>query len=145
MPWLETLPGVEVVRQRVEEVEATVVQTLKANDILFIDSSHGIRPQGDVLREVLELLPVLQPGVLVQIHDIFTPRDYPAGWVVDEVRLWNEQYLVEAFLSCNYRFSVIGALNFLSRRHPEQLARCFPVFREKACNCDPGSFWLLSQ
>lgn len=145
MPWLEKLPGVEVVRQRVEDVDAALVRELKANDILFVDSSHVIRPQGDVLRELLEFLPTLRPGVLVQIHDIFTPRDYPAGWVVDEVRLWNEQYLVEAFLSCNSRFSVVGALNFLSRNHPERLARCFPVFREKAGRCDPGSLWLLSR
>ena len=145
MGWLEELAGVEVIRQRIEEIDAAVVQRLEANDILFIDSSHVIRPQGDVLREYLELLPLLAPGVLVQIHDIFTPRDYPAGWVVDEVRFWNEQYLVEAFLSCNARFSVIGALNFLAKRYPERLAEKFPVFGEKAHDYDPGSLWLLSR
>lgn len=143
MPWLEQLPGVEIVRQRVEELDAALVRELEANDILFIDSSHVIRPQGDVLRELLEFLPTLRPGVLVQIHDIFTPRDYPAEWIVDQVRLWNEQYLVKAFLSCNTRFQVIGALNFLSRHHPDHLARRFPVFREKVGGCNPGSLWLL--
>jgi hypothetical protein len=48
---------------------------LEANDILFIDSSHVLRPQGDVLFEFLEILPVLKPGVIVHIHDIFTPQD----------------------------------------------------------------------
>jgi hypothetical protein len=145
MDWLERLPGVEVLRQRIEDVDAAIVTELRANDILFIDSSHVIRPQGDVVREYLELLPLLAPGVLVHIHDIFTPRDYPAQWLVDEVRLWNEQYLVEAFLSFNRRFGVLGALNFLARDHPGRLAEKFPVFRERAGRCDPGSLWLLSR
>lgn len=145
MDWLERLPGVTVVRQRIEDVDAEIVRELRANDILFIDSSHVIRPQGDVVREYLELLPLLAPGVLVHIHDIFTPRDYPKGWVVDEVRLWNEQYLLEAFLTCNTRFRVLGALNFLARDHPGRLTEKFPVLREKAGRCNPGSIWLLSR
>lgn len=142
MKWLEQVEGVELIRQRVEDVDAAVVRKLEANDVLFIDSSHVIRPQGDVLRLVLEFLPVLQPGVLVHVHDIFTPRDYPALWLVDQVRLWNEQYLLEAFLTCNSQFRVIGALNLLSRRYPERMQERFPVFREKAGQCDPGSLWL---
>jgi hypothetical protein len=145
MNWLEKLSDVEVIRSRVEDLDASPVASLEANDILFIDSSHVIRPQGDVLKIFLEFLPILQPGVLVHLHDIFTPRDYPAGWVVDQVRLWNEQYLLEAFLACNTRFRVFGALNFLSKQYPERLAEKFPVFREKAGNCDPGSFWLQSR
>jgi predicted O-methyltransferase YrrM len=145
MEWLEKLAGVEVIRQRVEELEAAMVERLEANDILFIDSSHIIRPQGDVLKVYLEFLPVLRPGVFVHIHDIFTPRDYPAEWVIDEVRLWNEQYLLEAFLTCNSRFKVIGALNFLSKHYPDRMAEKFPVFRERAGNCDPGSLWLESR
>ena len=145
MRWLERLPGVEVVRQRVEDIDAALVNELGANDILFIDSSHVIRPQGDVVRIYLELLPLLAPGVLVHVHDVFTPRDYPAAWIVDEVRLWNEQYLLEAFLSCNQRFGVLGALNFLAREHPARLAEKFPVFRENDGRCDPGSIWLVSR
>ena len=145
MDWLEKLSGVEVIRSRVEDVDTSTVVDLEANDILFIDSSHVIRPQGDVLKIFLEFLPVLRPGVLVHVHDIFTPRDYPADWVVDQVRLWNEQYLLEAFLVCNTRFRVLGALNFLSNQYPERLAEKFPVFREKAGSCNPGSFWLQSR
>ena len=44
--------------------------------------------------------------VLVQIHDVFTPRDYPAKWVLDDRRLWNEQYVMEAFLAFNREFEV---------------------------------------
>ncbi len=145
MPWLEHTPGIEILRQSVELLDEGRVTGLQANDILFIDSSHVLRPQGDVVREYLELLPLLAPGVLVHVHDIFTPHDYPAGWVVDEVRLYNEQYLVEALLSGGARFGVIGALNLLAHRHRDALAEKFPVFREQAASCEPGSLWLVSR
>jgi predicted O-methyltransferase YrrM len=141
MDWLEGVEGVEVVRSRIEDVPDSTVMELAANDILFIDSSHVIRPQGDVVREYLELLPLLRPGVLVHIHDIFSPRDYPRQWVVEEVRLWNEQYLFEAFMSGNRGFRIVGALNYLAHRHPQALAACFPAFRA-APGCEPRSMWL---
>ena len=142
MPWLGAVKGVDLIRGQIENLDASLVEELEANDILFIDSSHVVRPQGDVLRIFLQLLPMLRSGVLVHVHDIFTPRDYPREWLVDEVRIWSEQYLLEAFLSCNSRFRVLGALNFLSVHYPDRLAAKFPVFREKLGKCNPGSIWL---
>lgn len=141
MQWLEST-GVQVIRQRVEEVDAALFEGLGQNDILFIDSSHVIRPQGDVLFEYLDLLPRLRPGVLVHIHDIFTPQDYPEDWVVGHVRQWNEQYLLEAFLSFNSEFRVIGALRWLTHHHFDAMARVFPVLREHP-DAIPGSFWIV--
>lgn len=141
MDWLEGIEGVEVLRSRIEDAPDAIVADLERNDILFIDSSHVIRPQGDVVREYLELLPLLRPGVLVHIHDIFSPRDYPRQWVVEEVRLWNEQYLFEAFMSGNRDFRIIGALNYLAHRQPQALAASFPAFRA-APDCEPRSMWL---
>lgn len=145
MAWLDRTAGIEVLRQPVELLDERHVTELRANDILFIDSSHILRPQGDVVREYLELLPLLAPGVLVQIHDISTPRDIPAQWVVEEVRLYNEQYIVEALLSGGTRFGIIGALNFLAHRHRDKLAEKFPVFGEQDANFEPGSLWLVSR
>lgn len=142
MEWLSRLEGVEIVRQPVEGIEVDLFRALGRNDILFIDSSHVIRPQGDVVHEFLEILPILQPGVFVHIHDIFSPRDYPKGWVVDEVRLYNEQYLLEAFLCCNDKFEVTGALNYLKHHYPEKLAEKCLVFRQNPDVYEPGSFWI---
>jgi predicted O-methyltransferase YrrM len=143
-PWLEEL-GIRIIRRRVEECELDLFSSLDSGDILFIDSSHVIRPQGDVLFEYLELLPLLKPGVFVHIHDIFTPRDYPHEWVVDRIRLWNEQYLLEAFLAFNDRFRVIGALNFLRHHHPEALGEQFPIIKAAIEQREPGSFWIVRQ
>ena len=95
-PWLEKLEGTKIIRELVENCKFDWANELEAGDLLFIDSSHMIRPQGDVLKEYLEIIPVLKPGVFVHIHDIFTPRDYKKSWIVDEVKFWNEQYLLEA-------------------------------------------------
>lgn len=73
--WLEQM-GIKVIRERVEKIDKNIFSQLDINDILFIDSSHMIRPQGDVLFECFEVLPILKPGIFIHIHDIFTPKDY---------------------------------------------------------------------
>ena len=114
---------------------------MRENDILFIDSSHIIRPQGDVLFEIQHILPELNPGVLIHVHDIFTPKDYLSEWVFNDRRLWNEQYLLESFLSCNSQFEIIGALNYLKHHHWDLLASKLPVLKKES-HREPGSFWI---
>jgi predicted O-methyltransferase YrrM len=136
--WLEAT-GVTVIRKKVEEVGLPLFSELEGGDILFIDSSHVIRPQGDVLFEFLELLPTLKRGVIVHVHDIFSPKDYLNEWVVDEVKLWNEQYLLEAFLTCNRDWKIIGALNYLHHNHFDLLKEKCPFLTRDR---EPGSFYI---
>jgi hypothetical protein len=138
MPWLEKT-GVTVIRERVEKVDKALFLELSENDILFIDSSHIIRPQGDVLYEYLELLPNLNKGVIVHIHDIFSRRDYLKQWIVDEVKFWNEQYLLEAFLTGNREWKVIGALNYLHHSYFDKLKQTCPFLTKER---EPGSFYI---
>ncbi len=138
MQWLEKTE-VSVIRQKVEDVGTAFFSELNENDILFIDSSHIIRPQGDVLFEYLELLPVLNKGVIVHIHDILSPQDYPEDWVKKEVRFWNEQYLLEAFLTSNRDWKIIGALNFLHHHFYDKLKeKCFYLTSDRK----PVSFYI---
>ncbi len=138
MPWLEET-GVTVLRKKVEELELSFFAKLKENDILFIDSSHIIRPQGDVLYEYLELLPSLKKGVIVHVHDIFSPKNYPESWLKEDVRFWNEQYLLEAFLTNNYDWKIIGALNYLHHHHHLELKSVAPFLSPDR---EPGSFYI---
>lgn len=138
MPWLERA-GVVVVRRKVEELDPVFFSELESGDILFIDSSHVIRPHGDVLFEYLEVLPTLREGVVVHVHDIFSPRNYPRAWIEGEVRLWNEQYLLEAFLSHNRNWHVIGALNYLHHHHFDSLKAAAPYLTRDR---EPGSFYV---
>ena len=138
MPWLEK-KGVSVIRQKVEAVDLEFFSELDENDILFIDSSHIIRPQGDVLYEYLELLPSLKKGVIVHIHDIFSPKNYKKQWLEEDVLFWNEQYLLEAFLTHNNCWEIIGALNYLHHNFYEKLNSIAPFLNP---NREPGSFYI---
>ena len=139
MPWLETLGMIEVVRKRVEDCDINWGVELRTGDLLFIDSSHMIRPRGDVLKEYLEIFPQLASGVYIHIHDIFTPRDYPKAWLINDVRFWNEQYLLEALLSNTDRYEVVGALNFLKHHYYDDLKRVCPYLTKDR---EPGSFYM---
>lgn len=143
VPWLEKVE-VELIREKVENIDKSFFQELESNDILFIDSSHIIRPQGDVLFELLELLPILKPGVLIHVHDIFTPKDYLNDWVYDVHLLWNEQYLLEAFLTYNSEFKIIGALNYLTHNYRKEFAQKCPIFA-KQHDSEPGAFWMMKK
>lgn len=139
--WLQKLP-ITTIRQKAEDVGRDIFSQLKKNDILFIDSSHVIRPQGDVLFEYLELLPILNPGVVVHIHDIFTPKDYPDDWLLKVCMFWNEQYLLEAFLTHNHEYEIIGALNYLYHHHREAFLQKMPVLALDTGR-EPSSFWMV--
>jgi len=138
MSWLEK-SGVEVKRSKVEDIDVNFFSSLDKNDILFIDSSHIIRPEGDVLYEYLELLPTLRKGVLVHIHDIFTPQNYPKEFLVDRFLFWNEQYFLESFLSNNNSYKIVGALNYLHHEYFDELSKVAPFLKKER---EPGSFWI---
>lgn len=138
MPWLEKTE-VTVIRKKVEDVDIAFFSALEEGDILFIDSSHIIRPEGDVLFEYLQVLPTLRKGVIVHVHDVFSPRNYLDSWLTEDVRFWNEQYLLEAFLTHNDSWEIIGSLNYLHHNHYKALKRVCPFLTPDR---EPGSFYL---
>jgi hypothetical protein len=137
-PWLGTL-GVRVLRERVERLPMQTFADLEAGDLLFIDSSHVIRPCGDVLFQITEVLPALKPGVFVHFHDIFSPRHYLPEWLHKNVFLWNEQYLLESFLCNNAWYRITGALNFLHHTHYREFSA---ICARHGPGLEPGSFYI---
>jgi hypothetical protein len=119
-----------VIPQRVQEVPLDLFQSLQAGDILFLDSSHIVSVGSDVVREYLEIVPQLNPGVLVHIHDIFLPSDYPREAVLRNLCFWSEQYLVQAFLSFNSDFEVLWGSSAMQTFHSQELESAFPQWRE---------------
>ena len=142
--WLDDL-GLTVIRKPVETLSLDHFQALAENDILFIDSSHIIRPQGDVLFLYHQVLPMLKPGVLIHVHDIFTPRDYLDDWLKENTRFWNEQYLLEALLTDTTQYRIIGAVNYLKHNHAELLRSRLPILDKQFETREPGSFWIRKE
>jgi hypothetical protein len=139
MSWLGQLPEIEVIRKRVEDCDLDWATELSAGDLLFVDSSHMIRPQGDVLKEFLEIFPRLASGVYIHVHDIRTPRDYSDAWLIKEGFFWNEQYLLEALLTNTDRYRIVGALNYLKQHHFDELKNVCPYL---TMDKDPGSLYM---
>jgi hypothetical protein len=88
---------------------------------------------------VLEILPRLVSGVLIHVHDIFLPFDYPRPWVLELRKAYAEQYLLHAFLAFNDAFDVVLPVHALATSDPVKLGRQIPSFRP---GVTPDAFWL---
>ena len=127
----------QVSELRIEKVEHTpleVFDQLAAGDVLFIDSSHVAKTGSDVVHQLLHVVPRLRPGVVVHVHDIFLPEDYPRGWVEAGFN-WNEQYLLQALLVGNAGLRVLVANHWMALRHPEKIEEAFGPFRANGSSC----------
>ncbi len=133
-------PSVELIQKRVEEIDVDFFSCLQPDDILFIDSSHAVRFGSDVCFEFLQLMPRLPPGVWIHVHDIFFPHDYPAEWLIERRMAFNEQYLLEAFLSFNEKFQITLANYWLCLDHADEAARLWPNAR--TANYGASSLWM---
>lgn len=127
----------ELLRVPIQEVDTERFARLEANDVLFIDSSHVSKANSDVNDAFFRVLPALAPGVLVHVHDVLWPFDYPMNWL-DEGRAWNEAYLLRAFLQFNNAFRILYFNDFMGRQHaPDVRARAPLMLKETG-----GSIWL---
>ena len=93
---LDGLDNVSVLRQTVQQAGLAPFEKLAKGDVLTIDSSHILMPGSDVDLLVNRVLPSLPDGVIVHIHDIFLPDDYPTDWAW---RGYNEQLGIAPLLT----------------------------------------------
>lgn len=129
---------VSVLGRPVQEVPLSVFEPLGPGDVLFIDSTHVSKVGSDVNHLYHEVLPRLRPGVLVHVHDVFHPFEYPLEWIL-EGRAWNEAYLLRAFLTGNPEWEIVLFNSFLMRFHRAWFAEHMPLFLKLASG---GSLWL---
>jgi hypothetical protein len=135
----DSLPGLErLVRTKAQDVPDEVFSELRSGDALFVDTTHTVKIASDVNHIILRLLPLLEQGVFVHIHDIFLPYEYPRFFFADYALYWAEQYMLQAFLAFNSSFEVVCAVHALARERTARL--------EAIGALDPGetgsSFWI---
>jgi predicted O-methyltransferase YrrM len=134
-----------IIQDFVQNVSTELFEQLGRNDILFIDSSHISKTYSDVNHLVFNIIPLLQKGVIVHFHDIFFPFEYPAEWIINQQRGWNEAYLLRAFLQFNTDFQIELFTSFLEKKYTEWFKDHMPLCltkHEKWPNPD-GSFYYL--
>ena len=94
----------------------------------------------DVVYEILSILPRLKPGVLVHVHDIFLPYEYPNDWILRSKFFWTEQYMLAALVQDNPRYRVRYPLHQLYRERSDDMHQLFPRLAEPGYK--PGAYWI---
>jgi len=127
--------------EKVEDVAISIFKDLGADDILFIDSSHTVKPLGDVNYLFLRVIPQLKPGVIIHVHDIFFPVEYlPHHFFNQGLKMfWQEQYLLHGFLMFNHEFEVMLSMSYLHFKHQDRLKELFSWYQSERW---PSSFWM---
>ncbi len=134
----ERARGTRFINAPVQAVPPAVFEKLQAGDFLFIDSSHVLRTGSDVCFELFEILPRLAPDVIVHIHDIHWPFEYPANWILQQNRSYNEAYAVRAFLIDNPHWNIVYFSDYFARFERARVEETFPNTNGKF----GGSLWL---
>ncbi len=122
---------------KVEDVPQNEFNVLTANDVLFIDSSHVLKIGSDLSKLFYTVLPQLKAGVIVHIHDIFWPFEYPEE-MIREGRFWNEIYFIRSFLQFNDSFEILYFSSFIESQYPDVLKASLPNYSEFS----GASLWL---
>ncbi|WKZ76313.1 MAG: class I SAM-dependent methyltransferase [Vicingaceae bacterium] len=134
----------EVIRQPLEDIKdyQFIISELKENDILFIDNSHRCLPNSDVTVCFLELLPYLKKGVIVHVHDIYLPYDYPQ-FMCD--RFYSEQYVLAAYILANpEKYKPIFPGMFISedKELSDIISSIWEHSNTRGVEKHGGSFWI---
>jgi len=126
-----------LLESKVQEINWEVFSELEENDLLLIDSSHVSKLGSDVNYLFFNIIPRLKKGVIIHIHDVMYPFEYPIAWV-NEKRFWNEAYLLRSFLTNNETFEVVLFNSFMTIHHKDWLQENMPILG----NAEGGSIYI---
>ncbi len=138
--------SVERIFKKIQDVDPAVFTSLNAGDILFLDTSHVSKMGSEVNFLVFNVLPLLKPGVIIHIHEIFYPFEYPIEFY-NTYKYWNEIYLWRAFIMHNTEYEIILFNSWFARKHTELLRKNLPDYfltgRQGVIpQCEGSSLWL---
>ena len=142
--WLSQLDGpVEIVEAPVQETPDSVFLGLGPSDVLFIDGSHISKTGSDVNHLFLRILPRLPKGVLVHVHDVCLPFEYPQYWPQTMLCYWNEQYVLAGLLANSTKYEVLLGVYYLQKTDIDCLAPYVPSV--PGVTAGGGSLWLRAR
>ncbi len=116
----------KVIRDLVQNFKSEIWRELAENDILFIDSSHVLKFRSDLENLFFKIIPLLNKGVIIHIHDVFFPFEYPVEWL-KQGRAWNEAYFLRAFLQFNNDFEILLFSSFLEGKYTKWFEENMPL------------------
>ncbi len=135
---------IELLPEMAQKVALDRLTDLRSGDLLFVDSTHTIKPGSEVVRIILEVMPRLVPGVWAHFHDIYFPYDYNPGVLETDVFFARESTLLHAFLAMNSGWTIAGSLSMLHHGQQAAMRELFPKYRpqrvESAVLVEQGDF-----
>ena len=131
--------GVKLIRSMVQGAGSAPFADLEEGDILFIDSSHILMPGTDVDMLFNRVLPALRRGVIVHVHDVFLPDDYPPEW---EWRGYNEQLGIATLIQ-GRGYKLLWSSHYAATRMPVAVAGSVARTLPLAERAKESSLWLV--
>jgi hypothetical protein len=129
-----------IIKDYVQNVSLSVFDSLAEGDVLVIDCSHVSKLNSDVNHIYHKIIPRLNRGVWVHIHDMFFDFEYPAEWLQSGI-FWNEQYLVRSFLQFNSEWTIEFFTDYLYRNHRNTMNHLLPEYPGSG----GGQLWIRSR
>jgi hypothetical protein len=126
-PFIRGSREIRLIPNRVEDVPTEFFESLGDGDLLFIDSSHAVRPGGDVIHLYCEVIPRLRPGIVVHIHDVYFPFTYQND-LLSSLFQWSETCMLQALLVNNDRLKAMLCMSLLHYERPDELRKVFPEY-----------------
>jgi hypothetical protein len=114
-----------IYKNKIQEIDVSVFEELNENDILFLDTSHIVKTGNDVTYWLFNILPVLKPGVIIHIHDIFWPFEYSKEWIENQ-KCYNEIYFIRAFLMNNNDYEILFFNSYVQNEFKSTLIEIDP-------------------
>ena len=131
----------ELIRREVQDIDPSVFLNLGEGDVLFVDTSHSVKIGSDLSTIFFSVLPALKPGVIIHIHDVYFPWEYPENMVM-EGRTYNEIYFIRAYLQYNNTFEIIYNTSQMELEHPDYFANRMPGYFKDTGQRAGQSLWL---
>lgn len=119
--------NIKLIQQKLENINEKLFLDLGKGDFLFIDSSHTLKIGSDISKIYLEIIPILNPGVIVHIHDIFFPYNYPRD-ADNTIFQWMETQLLQSLMINNSKLEILFCMSHLHYEYPEELTKLFPMY-----------------
>lgn len=129
----------EILEAKAEDVDVSWYSQLRKGDFLFVDSTHVVQTDNDVVHLFLRVLPELENGVFAHFHDITFPHEHSRERIIENHRFWSEQYLLHAFLLFNEKYEVIWAMRHMCKKYRDELVDALSGYEGDSCG---SSFWI---
>jgi predicted O-methyltransferase YrrM len=130
--------NITISKDIVQNIKTEVFTTLQSGDFLFVDNSHVCKTGSDVNFIFTEILPILNKGVLIHIHDIFYPFEYPKNWALTHKLNWNEIFIMHSFLLFNHEFQILFFADYMQQQFETLINNTSPNFLSSRA----GSIWI---